>query len=1120
MKRRFYTPTFAKLRPLMLPLLLLTLLFALGGTAMAVPGPAIVFDGTTPVDGYEPTVGNYMITADFLTDGKQVNINSGAVVTLQPSLCFELQGNKLTNNGSFVAGAGTINLTGTAAWVNEGSANFYVNDLLIQSGHVIHNSTSTLFCYGTLELGDGYMLVGYAGNSPMTWAATTVDPADFRNITLYKKDGSETDARFYQLIAKPTFDMSSLDTTELGFQGTVTWHTDAARASDPVGSLDGFGNISLYAQEAATDLVPTIYKDGVTLTDQAADTITMTDSPTYTYNEADFAGYTAVWSVDSSTVAGIGSETGAVTPNSAGSTPITLTLSQAGTADITKTFTLTVGKAEPSVTGSALLFYKQGSAAGPRVLVKPSNAFVAGGYAQALKVYTKVSGVETQLTTVSMSTMTMGDMSTLVLPFGILETLPPAATYTIYASAEANDRNEAILETEIGQLYVVASDITNNELHFRDKDGNVVEGNDLTLPASYTPYTYALCDASGSSMAGYGSPFQCASSDKSVATVEVGGDPSTPQIKITAVQPGYATITVLYTFSGTPYMGTIFLEVNRSKPVLKMTSPSGEIRLSGKQGQFQMASDLTIDFTLTDATVSAQNPYKVFVMSPVSGSMTAFVSCSATSNGPGTLALSKQEWTDKLNTLPVGSHDLYLYGMPNDNNQASGGVIGQITVTANEPDGPSGGGTPDPTRPEPINVDPANPMVVSGNGTVTGDIEFKNVVGSGLLARVFLRNGSGELVVELTGLPVLPVDEQPRTVGQLASVRYVLPADKISKLPLGTYTLWVDSEGNAENLPVPATQIGVLVIDMKPDPVIGKVTMPTTFKITKGFSAQLVQLTDGDTMPAFSKIASKNKKIATLDENGVLTGVRTGNVQVYYKLNGKTKKCTVTVVKNQYGWKKAIMGKKGAITLSTGRLEYMLGGLHLDVWVSNKTQKTLKNIADLKYELYDKEGNLLLSVPFELMRKVPSGKNVFQCLQVTEEMLPGVADKVYDLACGGLRARIVGWEDAVYTGKAIFEGDDEPNADGATDVPPLPQPDDGSAPEATPTPDEPLWPTVPSEPTLAHDPTVATEPDTLPEPVAPSAPVNASEEPNHIPQETAPVIPIAPVEPESPGAAK
>ncbi len=1114
MKRRFYAPTFANPRPFILSLLLLTLLFALGWTAMA---QGYVLDGSQPlgtsvsINGVDfvntektvdlVTFNAYVPSGDgTLPAGDSIKLTNGATLLLENTRTLTLNGNMEISGGCalYTRDTAALTLDGTASLANNGQIK---NDsgqyqaLTLKSGSSITNhgawstgntsdtvalfdNNSTVTNNGTVALGKTAMNgaaritnnntlalngeLGMMGTSTLINKAAggmtiTVEPRLFFNAAIFSPDkvsqipGANQAQLHYAkngadstcwLRALGNYTLTNIPSGILFNDEDAKWYSDEACATQA--AMLGL-NTNLYSK-----VVPKLYKDGVKLPDPSADTITLLERPTYTYNAADFEGYTASWSSGTGAIAAIDADNGEVTPLAVGDEQITLTLSYGG-APIVKTFTITVEKAQPVISGTALRTYTRGSTEEVRFPISLAGAFLTeGGDNPKLQVYFKnTSGYAVTIR----EEMDLADFQNAIVfdkdHWDCLASMQDETTYDIYVFASPTGTNKTITETKIGQLRMLCASA---KVMYFSRPGeagpiNVDDKGRDSVPMRSNIYRYGLYQKLDFNAVPQGGTATCTSSNPAVATVVN----TNALIDVTALKPGTTTIGVLYVVGGDTYASEFTLEVTKSIPELTKTSPSGDIMWSGKQGQFSIGSAAPIGFTLLGAVVSAEKPYAVSFCAyddATGAKAVEFDSVNMTGNEAHAFDLTAAQWNAKLNTLPVGSYSLSLSGTANDDNAEFGRHYGIVTVT--QAGGSGGTPIPTPVRPEPIDVQPATPISMDGSGAVAGEIELKNVVGSNLKARVFLRNEAGEIAIELKDLPVAPPQAQARgkavqvgAAAQGATLKYLFPAEEIAKLPLGTYTLWVVSEGNAENLPMPEIQIGVLVIDKAPQ-VVGNVSMPKKFRATVGFKYPLIKLTDGNTMPAFEKLNSGKKKVAAIGADGMLTANKTGRTVISFKLNGKTQKCTVTVVKNQF-YRKSAVARKGELTISMRRLRYEEGILNAEVYAANRTGKALESMSGLTFELrYKNEAKPFFSVPFDVVKAVKPGKNAVFTLKITEEMMPGVSDvtKRLDLANGGVIAEVKGWENALYSGKAVFarvpeeaEGIPAPEAENAPDVP-------------------------------------------------------------------------------------
>jgi uncharacterized protein YjdB len=154
--------------------------------------------------------------------------------------------------------------------------------------------------------------------------------------------------------------------------------------------------------------------------------------------------------------------------------------------------------------------------------------------------------------------------------------------------------------------------------------------------------------------------------------------------------------------------------------------------------------------------------------------------------------------------------------------------------------------------------------------------------------------------------------------------------------------------------------------------------------------AGTLQLT-ADTNPVSAganavKWATSDKKIATVDNNGLVTAVGPGQV-VIRAMSGKVKAdCKITVTGNEAIYKKPATDKEKKVYVSARHIYYKGGNLVIEVYYANKTSKTVKLPYAGKLVLTLKDGQTIE------LRDVEKGKN---------QLMPGkmaVADYKFSLA--------------------------------------------------------------------------------------------------------------------------
>ncbi len=161
------------------------------------------------------------------------------------------------------------------------------------------------------------------------------------------------------------------------------------------------------------------------------------------------------------------------------------------------------------------------------------------------------------------------------------------------------------------------------------------------------------------------------------------------------------------------------------------------------------------------------------------------------------------------------------------------------------------------------------------------------------------------------------------------------------------------------------------------DPVMLK-----SIKLSKKSATLTIGLDDGqstlqltaDTNPVSAgpnavKWASNNKKVATVDANGLVTAVSSGTA-IIRASSGKVKAdCKITVTGNEAIYKKPATGKAKKVYVSARRIFYKDETLVVEVYFANKTGKTARLPFAGKLMLTLKDGQV-----FEL-RDIAKGKN-------------------------------------------------------------------------------------------------------------------------------------------------
>jgi len=121
--------------------------------------------------------------------------------------------------------------------------------------------------------------------------------------------------------------------------------------------------------------------------------------------------------------------------------------------------------------------------------------------------------------------------------------------------------------------------------------------------------------------------------------------------------------------------------------------------------------------------------------------------------------------------------------------------------------------------------------------------------------------------------------------------------------------------------------------------------------------------------PNAVKWASSNKKVATVDQNGLVTAVSSGTA-IIRASSGKVKAdCKITVTGNEAIYKKPAVGKAKKVYVSARHIYYKGDTLVVEVYFANKTNKTAKLPFAGKLMLTLKDGQV-----FEL-RDIAKGKH-------------------------------------------------------------------------------------------------------------------------------------------------
>ncbi len=277
-----------------------------------------------------------------------------------------------------------------------------------------------------------------------------------------------------------------------------------------------------------------------------------------------------------------------------------------------------------------------------------------------------------------------------------------------------------------------------------------------------------------------------------------------------------------------------------------------------------------------------------------------------------------------------------------------------------------------------------------GKGSVTARIETVNASRFGQKS-----------AQPVPGKQVLVADGTLSKAKKLATFSFT--DQEMARLDPGLYRFSIESQSTGKlNL---AT---VQVVAAEKEPVGW--TIPQTLRVSVGQQYQLVKpLADGNVLPELT-VKSGNKKIATIDTSGVLTAKRSGTATISIKdQDGGTLKCKLTVVSNSFSRSRPLhlKGVPGLYT-STKRLSYEKGVLKAEVFVANTTGQTINNSAGFILELYDGE-TLVYSKPIGPMTFTLKNKKygVYK-LTLTNDLLPGVSAKAFDLGSNRYQAVIRG----------------------------------------------------------------------------------------------------------------
>ncbi len=148
----------------------------------------------------------------------------------------------------------------------------------------------------------------------------------------------------------------------------------------------------------------------------------------------------------------------------------------------------------------------------------------------------------------------------------------------------------------------------------------------------------------------------------------------------------------------------------------------------------------------------------------------------------------------------------------------------------------------------------------------------------------------------------------------------------------------------------------------------------TSATLTAGMDGgNTLQLT-ADTNPVSAganavKWATSDKKIATVDENGLVTAVSPGKVVIRASSGKVRADCKITVTGNEAVYKKPATSKEKKVYVSARHIYYKNGNLVVEVYFANKSGKTVKLPYAGKLVLTLKDGQVIE------LKDVERGKN-------------------------------------------------------------------------------------------------------------------------------------------------
>lgn len=187
-------------------------------------------------------------------------------------------------------------------------------------------------------------------------------------------------------------------------------------------------------------------------------------------------------------------------------------------------------------------------------------------------------------------------------------------------------------------------------------------------------------------------------------------------------------------------------------------------------------------------------------------------------------------------------------------------------------------------------------------------------------------------------------------------------------------------------------------------------TLPASLRVSVGQTYQLVKpVAEDGALPELT-IKSSNKKVAAVNSAGAMKAKAVGTATIKVRAaDGSVLKCKVTVVSNSYSRTRPlyIKGTPGLYT-SCKRLYYDKGKLKAEVFVANATGTTVRSASGFVFELYDGE-MLVYQKPIGPLSFVLNYKKYGTYkLTLTDDMLPEVSSKAFDLGSKRFQAVIRG----------------------------------------------------------------------------------------------------------------